>query len=250
MFDPSASHPNHTLVRFVTNYVDPNAPTVPQDILIELLDDEAPLTVQNFLHYILEQKATGNYEGTFFHRAAPGFVLQGGGFDEKTRSHIDVGLELHNEFDPSRSNVRGTPRWPRSDPRTVWAEFRDERVLFNVGDNASNLDNQNGGFTVFARVLSGMEVVDAITDLPKTNTSSDGTGTPVQNYDSIPTIIRRRRPPLKHANLIVIETSGFLTRRATLRRNFRPAGGAVTDANGQPSDLVTARIDGTELHLE
>lgn len=253
MFDPSASHPNHTLVRFVTNYVDPNAPTVPQDILIELLDDEAPLTVQNFLHYIQEQKASGNYEGTFFHRAAPGFVLQGGGFDEKTRSHIDVGLEVHNEFDPARSNVRGTLAMAKvgpengGGPNSATSEF-----FFNVGNNASNLDNQNGGFTVFARVLSGMEVVDAITALPKINTSSDGTGTPVQNYDSDPdNNPSTPAPAVKHANLIVIENIDVFDEKGDASGiTFDLPAGAVTDANGQPSDLVTGKIDGTGLHLE
>jgi cyclophilin family peptidyl-prolyl cis-trans isomerase len=244
MFDSGAEHPNHTLVRFVTSYIDPAAPTVSQEIFIELFDDEAPLTVQNFLHYVQEQKAIGNYEGTFFHRAVTGFVLQGGGIDEKTRSHIDVDLPVHNEFSSARSNLRGTVAMAKvgGDPNSATSEF-----FFNVADNADQLDDQNGGFTVFARVLTGMEVVDAIVALPRVDQT-----VPVQNYNRDPDNDPTTKPPaIKRDNLIVIDDIQIIGEKGDASGIVfsLPATGAVTDLNGQPSSLVTAKIVGTDLQL-
>ena len=185
MFDANAQNAHRTIVRFVTSYTNPDAPTVSQEIFIELFDDQVPLTVQNFLGYVTARNNDGDYTGTFFHRAVPGFVLQAGGFHDhgdglKKAEHIDVELPVHNEFDASRLNLRGTLAMAKvaADPHSATSEF-----FFNVANN-SNLDTQNGGFTVFGRVLSGMEVVDAIVNLPRATTGNDGT--PVQDYDRDP----------------------------------------------------------------
>ena len=77
-FDVAGNFRTHLL--FTTNYIDPASPGVPQVIEIELFDDKAPLTVANFLRYV-NGLAPSDYDGVFFHRAIPGFVLQGGGFD-------------------------------------------------------------------------------------------------------------------------------------------------------------------------
>jgi cyclophilin family peptidyl-prolyl cis-trans isomerase len=243
------SIPTITLVRFATNYIDPEAPTVSQDIFIELFDDEAPLTVQNFLHYVEEQKANGNYEGTFFHRAGTNFVLQGGGFEEKTRSHINVDLPVHNEFNAARSNLRGTLAMAKlaGDPNSATSEF-----FFNLGNNSASLDDQNGGFTVFGQVLTGMEVVDAIVALPRVDQQQDQTGLPVQNYDRDPDHNSQTpAPPIKRSNLIVIDDIEVIHEKGDASGIVYslPPTGAVTDLSGQPSSLVTAKIVGTDLQL-
>jgi len=129
---------------------------------IELFDTLAPETVANFLNYV----NAGDYDGTFIHRSDPGFVLQMGGyifdpaqgdFFAEGTSHIPEDPPVMNEF--GMSNVRGTIAMAKlgGDPNSATSEF-----FFNLADNSENLDNQNGGFTVFAQVISGLDVIDAI----------------------------------------------------------------------------------------
>jgi cyclophilin family peptidyl-prolyl cis-trans isomerase len=133
----------------------------------------------------------------------PGFVIQGGGFTYD-QPHIEatdfpavpVFDPIVNEFDPSRSNLRGTIAMAK-----VGAQYDGEGVLipgtgpdsatnqwfFNLGDNSYNLDNQNGGFTVFGEVLdNGMDVVDAIAAVDIFNftnaTSAVFSDLPLRNY--------------------------------------------------------------------
>jgi cyclophilin family peptidyl-prolyl cis-trans isomerase len=191
MFDSSIAVANRTVVKLTTNFdADPLTAGIQGDIYIELYDDLAPLTVQNFLAYAFNKNENGDYDGTFFHRLASGFVLQGGGFqfDGKEVDHIDTLPTVHNEFDASRSNLRGTIALAKTGlgPNTGTSEW-----FVNLNDNSGNLDNQNGGFTVFARVLDtpgvvdGMAVIDKIAQLP-TNAVVQGFDAPVQNYDSDP----------------------------------------------------------------
>lgn len=129
---------------------------------IKLLDAEAPATVANFLGYVNKS----SYDGTFFHRRAAGFVLQGGGYtwtDALGYVKVPAGPPVVNEFSATRSNVRGTIAMAKlgGNPNSATTEW-----FFNLADNAGNLDNQNGGFTVFGRVTApGMAVVDAIAKL-------------------------------------------------------------------------------------
>ncbi len=122
---------------------------------MELLIDDAPVTCLNFLRYIDE----GFFDGTVFHRVVPDFVVQGGGFlpdgSKKTGQHDPI----VNEYGQDRSNLRGTVAMAKvgGDPDSATSEF-----FFNLADNSENLDNQNGGFTVFANVIEGMDVVDAM----------------------------------------------------------------------------------------
>jgi cyclophilin family peptidyl-prolyl cis-trans isomerase/chitodextrinase len=128
------------------------------DIVFQLVAD-APITTANFLTYVNEKF----YDGTIFHRVISGFVVQGGGFlpgmIEKTATHGPI----QNEFSATRSNVRGTVAMAKlgNDPNSATCQF-----FVNLADNSSNLDNQNGGFTVFANVVEGMDVVDAIAAVP------------------------------------------------------------------------------------
>ena len=127
------------------------------DIEVELNRMRAPATVNNFLRYVLE----GEYDGTIFHRVMPGFVVQGGGYtkdiEEKTM-HEDI----FNESGNGLENLTGSIAMARyADPHTATRQF-----YFNMSDNA-NLDPRSGGwgYTVFGEVVSGMDVLEAISDV-------------------------------------------------------------------------------------
>jgi cyclophilin family peptidyl-prolyl cis-trans isomerase len=148
------------------------------NIDIELYDDQAPITVANFLRYAGRGDYTNN---GFIHRSAPGFILQGGGY---IYGNSPLGIfatripvldpPIQNEFSASRSNIRGTIAMAKlpGDPNSATSEW-----FFNLANNSANLDDQNGGFTVFGRVLdngpgTGMDVVDAISNLDVWNATS------------------------------------------------------------------------------
>ncbi|MFQ3593359.1 MAG: peptidylprolyl isomerase [Gemmataceae bacterium] len=122
------------------------------DINVELFDKTAPRTVANFFNYITSNR----YDNTIFHRLATGFVLQGGGFtfDPATRTFpsIPVGPTVQNEFGPS--NTLGTIAMAKlgNDPNSATSQF-----FFNLANNSSNLDTQNGGFTVFGRLVGSAD---------------------------------------------------------------------------------------------
>jgi cyclophilin family peptidyl-prolyl cis-trans isomerase len=84
-------------------------------------------------------------------------VVQGGGFLSGLVKKAGVRAPIVNEFSPDRSNVAGTVAMAKlgDDPDSATSQF-----FFNLADNSENLDNQNGGFTVFARVIEGMNVVN------------------------------------------------------------------------------------------
>ncbi len=125
---------------------------------IVLFPVATPLTVANFLSYV----SAASYDGSFFHRAPSNFVVQGGGFNVNASTgaitKVVTSPAVLNE--PGISNLRGTVAMAKLGnlPNSATSEF-----FVNLGNNASNLDNQNGGFTVFGRVpTAGMAVLDAI----------------------------------------------------------------------------------------
>ncbi len=129
------------------------------DIVIELNEQVAPVTVKNFLEYV----GQGFYDGIIFHRVIPGFMIQGGGFTAemgRKQPHAPIQNEFH------LSNLRGTIAMAKlgGNPNSATCQF-----FISLGDNSRNLDTQNGGFTVFGKVVEGMDVVDAIA-LVKTTT--------------------------------------------------------------------------------
>jgi len=132
------------------------------DFSIELLDDIAPVTVQNFLNYVNRNA----YNGTYIHRAPINFVVQGGGYRyQPFVGPIDVVSDgaIVNEFNVS--NTRGTVAMAKFEGAP---DSATNQWFVNLFDNSQNLDNNNGGFTVFGNVLGdGMLILDAINDLPK-----------------------------------------------------------------------------------
>jgi cyclophilin family peptidyl-prolyl cis-trans isomerase len=123
-------------------------------ITLELFTEEAPVTTANFLEYV----ESGFYADTIFHRVIPGFVIQGGGMTENLRQK-QTRAPIVNESDNGLQNKRGTLSMARTaDPDSATSQF-----FINLRDNA-NLDAAPGrpGYAVFAKVIDGMDVVDAI----------------------------------------------------------------------------------------
>lgn len=137
------------------------------EVVIELFEASAPLTVANFLTYVNNTSFGQGYTGSFLHRLVPGFVLQGGGyvFDGTNAFTITAGPPVQNEF--SLSNLAYTVAMAKvgGNPNSATNQF-----FINLANNSANLDSQNGGFTVFAMVEAGSRgVVDAIAALPRAN---------------------------------------------------------------------------------
>jgi peptidyl-prolyl cis-trans isomerase A (cyclophilin A) len=148
------------------------------NIEIELLEEDAPETVANFLAYI----ESGRYNNSFIHRSMSGFIIQGGGYiyQDGNVASVDKLPPVKNEF--KVSNTRGTVAMAKlgDQPDSATSQW-----FINLGNNSGNLDNQNGGFTVFARVIGdGMAVADAINDLPVVNAQDAFTNLPVIDFTS------------------------------------------------------------------
>lgn len=123
-------------------------------IELELDKAKAPLSVDNFVAYA----KAGFYTGTVFHRVIPGFMIQGGGFDQKYNKK-DVKAPIKNESGNGLSNVRGSIAMARtSDPDSATSQF-----YINHVDN-KNLDAAR--YAVFGKVTAGLDVVDKIAAVP------------------------------------------------------------------------------------
>ncbi|MCP4201600.1 MAG: peptidyl-prolyl cis-trans isomerase [bacterium] len=131
-------------------------------IVLEVDLKNAPKTGQSFLDNV----DAGTYDGLIFHRVIPDFMIQGGGFTREMKP-VPTDKSLMNEADNGLKNLRGTVAMARrQDPHSASIQF-----FINVVDNAA-LDHtgktpQGWGYTVFARVVEGMEVADAITEVPR-----------------------------------------------------------------------------------
>ncbi len=124
---------------------------------IELDDEHAPVSVQNFLGYVRK----GHYDGTVFHRVIKGFMLQGGGFDADMRQKATAAA-IQNEANNGLKNKRYTLAMARtSAPHSATSQF-----FINTVDNGfldfTAESAQGWGYAVFGRVVAGTEVVDAI----------------------------------------------------------------------------------------
>ncbi|MDD4737546.1 MAG: peptidylprolyl isomerase [Kiritimatiellae bacterium] len=125
-------------------------------ILVELFDQDKPVTVNNFIRLT----EAGAYQNSFIHRADPGFVIQGGGFT--LSSNLVVGYvpnfgTVSNEYAVGTiySNVFGTIAMAKvdGDPDSATSQW-----FFNLADNPY-LNTANGGFTVFGRIIKGEEIL-------------------------------------------------------------------------------------------
>ena len=131
------------------------------DIKVELFDEKAPITCENFRQYI----ADGFFNDTIFHRVIPNFMIQGGGM-EADMSQKKTRAPIKNEADNGESNRRGTLAMARTmDVNSATAQF-----FINLRDN-DFLDHgtRDFGYAVFGKVVDGMDVVDTIAAVPTGN---------------------------------------------------------------------------------
>ena len=227
---------DNTLVRLETNQ---------GDIVLELLEDEAPQTVTAFLGYIND----GSYDGSVFHRSADyqdgsNFVLQGGGFEFNEQSGFfdDIPDSGTIQNEPGVSNLERTVAMAKlgGDPDSATREF-----FFNLSDrnatdeSGARLDFQNEGFTVFARVVDGWDVVLAISDLPKFDGGGAFTDLPVTaQFDP-------NNPNANADGFVTIESTEVLYTGGG--RSVTPQGEVIgsADPTGRPT-LVTTVDGGSE----
>ena len=138
-------------------------------IKLELDANKAPQTVENFVAYARD----GHYDGTIFHRVIPGFMIQGGGFDGDMQQK-PTKAPIKNEADNGLKNDNGTIAMARtSDPHSATAQF-----FINVKDNDflnySSPSPQGWGYTVFGKVVDGMDVVSKIEQVSTGNRAGHG----------------------------------------------------------------------------
>jgi peptidyl-prolyl cis-trans isomerase A (cyclophilin A) len=161
------------------------------DVVVELYPDKAPKTVENFLQYVKDK----HYDGMIFHRVIKTFMVQGGGYDasyvEKT-ARAPVPHEGREALAKGLKNTRGTLAMARTnDPQSAKAQFFInvvdnaflDPILIPEGDPVKKFEYQGRvyentpranllgapqlwGYTVFGKVLTGMDIVDKIKDTP------------------------------------------------------------------------------------
>ena len=143
------------------------------DIVIELNEQAAPVTVKNFLQYVGE----GFYNGTIFHRVISGFMIQAGGFTSDM-AQKQTHEPIVNESTNGLKNARGTIAMARTDaPNSATSQF----FINHITNNGLNYQNSsNPGYAVFGKVIDdGMDVVDAIA-LVRTTTKAGMPYVPVE----------------------------------------------------------------------
>lgn len=199
------------------------------EIVVEIYPDKAPRTVENFLRYVKD----GQYVDTIFHRVIPGFMVQGGGFDSnmtEKSTRPPIPLEANNGL----RNDRGTLAMARTaNPNSATAQF-----FFNLADNPTlNAPKPDGyGYTVFGRVVSGMEVVDAVATLP-TTTVRGLSNVPIKpvviNAAFVDTTPIDAKPGANTAS-----TGGVPSTSASSRKAGSKMSGATSDVATEPTDAT------------
>jgi cyclophilin family peptidyl-prolyl cis-trans isomerase len=145
-------------------------------IRVELYSDAAPKTVANFLDYVKSKF----YDGTQFHRVINGFMVQGGGFTPdfvQKPTKPPVPIEAESSSKAGYLNVPGTLAMARTtDPNSATSQF-----FINVNDNKFlNYSAGNPGYTVFGKVVSGMDIVNKIAKAPTGSGGPFPTDVPVE----------------------------------------------------------------------
>ncbi len=124
------------------------------DICIELMEEKAPISCENFRQYVTD----GHFNDTVFHRVIPNFMIQGGGMDASMNSKATRD-PIKNEADNGETNLRGTLAMAR----TGVVDSATSQFFINLSDNDFlNHGDRDFGYAVFATVTDGMDVVDAI----------------------------------------------------------------------------------------
>lgn len=128
------------------------------NFVIELNEEKAPVTVKNFLRYVED----GSYEGTIFHRVIPGFMAQGGGFDQEMKQ-VSTYESIQNEASNGLKNDTATIAMARTnDPHSATRQF-----FINYSDNDFlNASNRSEGYAVFGKVTEGFDSIVKIGQMP------------------------------------------------------------------------------------
>ena len=128
------------------------------DIDVELFEEKAPISCENFRQYITD----GHFSDTVFHRVIPNFMIQGGGMDESLSSKTTRD-PIKNEANNGENNVRGTLAMAR----TGVVDSATSQFFINLKDNDFlNHSDRDFGYAVFGKVSNGMGIVDAIGAVP------------------------------------------------------------------------------------
>lgn len=204
-----------------------------------LLPDDAPLTVANFMKYVNR----GAYTELLVHRSVSGFVWQTGGYQviDSDWKKIPADPAVRNEY--KISNTRGTVAMAKlgNNPNSATTEF-----FINMADNSANLNSQNGGFTVFARVADeeSMANADKIAALGTLSAFSIFTDFPVYNY----------RGSVGLSNLVVIESITLLDPQPAITENGIVSASAFGGLNyatrGSYIEIYGSNLAGTERAWE
>lgn len=219
---------------------------------VELFGDVTPLTVANFLNYVNR----GDYNNTMIHRAVPGFVIQGGGYNVATPgTHIAEDPPVQNEFNLANPNTRGKIAMAKSanDPNSATSEW-----FFNLSDNTS-LDTQNGGFTSFGQALGdGLRVMDILGAQSTYGFGGAFSSIPLYRYTTYPTI-----PPteenffsaksIKQVDLLTVNLGGLGNEKAvTFYSQQTDSQGVTTNTTStlgiSGGGMATVKLTGTGLN--
>lgn len=152
------------------------------DIVLELDQAKAPISVKNFLSYA----QSGFYEGTIFHRVIDGFMIQGGGYDAQYNKK-PTQPPIINEANNGLKNIRGSVAMARTGViHSATAQF-----FINVKDNAfldhSDPTPRGFGYAVFGQVIEGMDVIDKMRQVE----TGAGTALPSRDVPKTPIVIKK-----------------------------------------------------------
>ncbi len=222
------------------------------DINVQLLPNDAPLNVANFLSYV----NSGAYNNSFFHRSVQSgiYIVQGGGYAWTSSGPVAINQNgaVQNEF--KDSNVRGTLAMAllSGQPNSATNEF-----FFNNQDNSAQLDStSNGPFTVFAKVAdqASLNVMDQIAAVPTYNLTGLGSSTSVYSaFGQIPLQSYTSGSPLVLGNLVIItaivQNGGTATATPTIASHgvimASAFGGFRTAAPGAFIEIYGSNLAGT-----
>ena len=197
----------------------------------ELLSNDAPRTVTNFLNYVNR----GAYTNSFFHRSVRNFVIQGGGFTVAgsvvNTIPTDAPIALENKV----SNLRGTMAMARTNE----LNSATSQWFVSTANNAGQLDTNNGGYTVFARVLgNGMTVADSIAAL----TIVDASGSLGGTFTELPLL----GLPVSASNLVVVRS----IRPVPIYPTSNGEAAVVTFSATNPNSIIAAgSVSGSTLTI-
>ena len=236
--------------------VDAQARTIAQfrtilgDIEVELFTEEKPVTCANFIRLV----EAGAYRNTFFHRLEPGFVIQGGGYFVTNALSTNLFTQpiavpsfgpITNEYDigPQISNLYGTIAMAKSPTNVHSATCQ---WFFNLADNATNppgfLDTQNGGFTVFGRVVRGTNILNTFNTLAYTNGIVDLTafyGPGAAAFGHLPVLYVGWAPPryvdLLYVGISLMKLSSVVLTDGVTRVSWKSAGNMTNVIETSPA---------------